>query len=152
MVRDHLPFMAKIPCTNHSVHKSLCGERLPAERDQWPPDFVWTEPFTCKCTCVWDHRGVNMYLVVGLCKLGTTFCVNFEQQRCKISVHTAASALWLFGKWLPVLTQGQFEAPVPASAGELRQLDSVLLHCVLFHLFLFLYFLFFLPIVPWLYW
>ena len=37
-----------------------------------------------------------MYLVVGLCKLGTTYCVNFEQQRCKISVYTAASALRLF--------------------------------------------------------
>ena len=29
-----------------------------------------------------------MYLVVGLCKLRTTFCVNFEQQRCKTSVAT----------------------------------------------------------------
>ena len=33
-----------------------------------------------------------MYLVVGLCKLGTKYCVNFEQQRCKIAVYTAASA------------------------------------------------------------
>ena len=36
-----------------------------------------------------------MYIVVGLCKLGTTFCVNFEQLRCKISVYTTASALRL---------------------------------------------------------
>ena len=32
---------------------------------------------------------LSMYLVVGLCKLGTTFYINFEQQRCKISVYTA---------------------------------------------------------------
>ena len=38
-----------------------------------------------------------MYLV-GLCKLGTT-CLNFEQQRCTISVYTAASATVL--KCLP---------------------------------------------------
>ena len=25
----------------------------------------------------WDHSRVHMYLVVGLCKLGNTFCVNF---------------------------------------------------------------------------
>ena len=35
-----------------------------------------------------------MYLV-GLCKTGPTFCVNIEQQRCKILVYTAASALRL---------------------------------------------------------
>ena len=27
------------------------------------------------------HSSVHMYLVVGLCKLGTTFHVNFEQQK-----------------------------------------------------------------------
>ena len=31
-----------------------------------------------------------MHLEVGLCKLETTFCVNFEQQRFKISVYMAA--------------------------------------------------------------
>ena len=66
VVRDHLLFMTEIPCTDHSVQKSLCGERLPAERDQRLPDFARTEPFTCKCTCVWDHSKVHMYLVVGL--------------------------------------------------------------------------------------
>ena len=32
--RDRLLFMTKIPCTDHFVQKSLCGERLPVERDQ----------------------------------------------------------------------------------------------------------------------
>ena len=41
---------------------------------------------------VWDHSRVHMYLVVGLCKLGTTFCASFEPQRCKILVYTAAGA------------------------------------------------------------
>ena len=54
------------------------------------------------CTWVWDHSRVHLYLVVGLCKLGTIFCVNFEQQRCKISMYTAASALQLLGKCLPL--------------------------------------------------
>ena len=40
VVRDHLLFMSEIPCTDHSLHKSLCGERLPAERDQRPADFA----------------------------------------------------------------------------------------------------------------
>ena len=33
-----------------------------------------------------------MYLVTGFCKLGTTFCANFEQQRYKISVYRAENA------------------------------------------------------------
>ena len=46
---------------------------------------------------VWDHGRVHMYLVVGLCKLGTNFCVKFESQRCKIHVAmcTAARAHWI---------------------------------------------------------
>ena len=48
-----------------------------------------------------------MYLVVGLCKLWTTFCVNFEPQRFKISVYTASSALRLLGKWLPLRIRGE---------------------------------------------
>ena len=50
VVSDHLLFMTEIPCTDHSVQKSLCGERLPTERYQRPPDFACTEPFTCNCT------------------------------------------------------------------------------------------------------
>ena len=50
VVRNRLLFMTEIPCRNHSVQKSLCGERLPADCDQRPPDFAHTEPFTCKCT------------------------------------------------------------------------------------------------------
>ena len=40
---------------------------------------------------VWDHSRVLMHLFAGLCKLGTTFCVNFEQQKCKISVYSSKS-------------------------------------------------------------
>ena len=89
VVRVRLLFMTKISYTDDSVQNSLCGEWLPA--DQRPPDFARTELFTCKCTWVWDNSRVYMYLVLSLCKLGTTFCVNFEQQRCKILVYTAAS-------------------------------------------------------------
>ena len=53
---------------------------------------------------VYEHNRVHMYLVVGLYKLGTTYCVNFEQQRCKITVYTA---LPLFGKRLPLLIGGE---------------------------------------------
>ena len=28
VVRDRLHFMTEIPCTDHSLQKSLCGERL----------------------------------------------------------------------------------------------------------------------------
>ena len=40
---------------------------------------------------VWDHSRVHMYLVVGLCKFGTTFCVNFEPQRCAYSCMCVAT-------------------------------------------------------------
>ena len=65
VVRDRLLFMTEIPYMDDTVQKSLCGEQLLAEPDQRLPDFA--------------HTG-------GLCKLPTTFCVNFEQQRCKISM------------------------------------------------------------------
>ena len=94
----HLLFMTEIPCMDDSVQKSLHGEQLPSECEQRPSNFASTEPLTRNCTWVWDYSRVHMYLVVSLCKLGTTFCVNFEQESCKISVcvYTAASALWLF--------------------------------------------------------
>ena len=36
--------------TEDFVQESLCGEQLPAGRDQQPPDFAFTEPFTGTCT------------------------------------------------------------------------------------------------------
>ena len=65
VVRDHLLFMTKIPCTDHSVQKSLCGKHLhvPAECDQHGsdcqilhtqshlhvnvPEYVTTVEYTC---------------------------------------------------------------------------------------------------------
>ena len=29
VVRDHLPFMTKVPHTDHSVQEGFCGEQLP---------------------------------------------------------------------------------------------------------------------------
>ena len=49
VVKDHLAFMTDILCTDDYVEKSHCGEQLHAERDQPPPDFACTEPFTCTC-------------------------------------------------------------------------------------------------------
>ena len=66
------------------IIQGTTGTRSPidcTEHDQRLPDFARTKPFTCKCTWVSDHKKrVHMYLVVGFCKLGTTFCLNFEQQ------------------------------------------------------------------------
>ena len=54
---------------------------------------------------VWNHNRVHMYLVVGLSKLGiTSLC---EEQGCKISAYTAASALGLFRKCLPLPIWGK---------------------------------------------
>ena len=38
-------FITKIPRMDDSVQKGLCGEKLPAERDQRPPNFACTGPF-----------------------------------------------------------------------------------------------------------
>ena len=89
--KNHMLFMTEIPCTDNFVQKSFSGERLPAERDHRLPDFACTEPLT----------------LLDLCKLGTTFCANFELQRYKISVYTAASPLRLFRKWLPLRIPGE---------------------------------------------
>ena len=100
------------PCLydRNSMHRWFC-----TEKSLWWVTTCWTRtwPATTRfCTQshssgVWDYYRVHMYLFVGLCKLGTTFCVNFEQQTCKTSVYTATSALWLFGKWLPLGIWGE---------------------------------------------
>ena len=66
-------FMTKIPCTDDFVQKSLCGERLPAERDQQRHLNVYVPEY---------GNTVESTHVVRLCKLGKIFYVNFEQQRC----------------------------------------------------------------------
>ena len=98
VVKDHLVFMTKIPCMDDLSRKVyVVSEYLSnMTRDRQILHALSHSPG------VWEHSRVHMYLVIGLCKLGTTFCVNFESQRCNISVYTAVSALWLFGKWLPL--------------------------------------------------
>ena len=71
------------------VHKIICGERLPAELDQQPPDFSCTKSFTRTCTWVWDHSRVHV------------------PQRCMILLHAAARALWLFRKCLSLWIWGE---------------------------------------------
>ena len=83
-------FHARSLCTEKSLWwATTCQTR---KHDQRQPDFACTDPFTCKCTWEWDHSRVHINLVIGLCRLRTTFCVNFEQQRFKLLVFTAASA------------------------------------------------------------
>ena len=45
MVKDRLVFMTEIPCTDDFVQKSLCGERLPVQRDV--PEYGTTVEYTC---------------------------------------------------------------------------------------------------------
>ena len=100
-------------CTVKNAIYYLCGQRPPGLYDQnsmhgWfcTEKFLWWMT-TCRmwpCSdCqifhsqshspgVGDHSRVHIYLVVGLCKLETTFCVNFELQGCKISLYIAVSA------------------------------------------------------------
>ena len=63
----------------------------------WPATtrIACREPFTWS---VGPQQSTYVWHLVGLCKLWTTFCVNFETQRCNIhmSLITATSVLWLF--------------------------------------------------------
>ena len=95
LVKEHLIFMTEIPYTDDFVQKkSLC---LATTYGTWPVTIRF-----CKHRAIHlEYRTTVEYtsLVVGLCKLWTTFCVNFEPPRCtcKILVYTAASALKLLG-------------------------------------------------------
>ena len=96
--KDHLVFMTEIPCTDDFVQKvSVVSDYLPNVTSNG--QILHSQSHSHG---VWNHSRVHMYLFVGLCKLGTTFCVNFESQRCNISVYSVTSALPLFGKWLPL--------------------------------------------------
>ena len=81
VVKDHLVFMSEIPYTDDFVQKSLCGEGLPANMTR--DGQILQAQSHLQVPGVLDHSRVHTFLVVGLCKLGTTFCVNFEQQRLR---------------------------------------------------------------------
>ena len=92
----------RLVCTKSSMHGSS------VIKTKWSlTTEIVNSSFSCTCTWVWDHSKVHMYLVAGLYKLQTTFCVNLEQQRSKISVYSAASMLLLFGKCLPLRIWGE---------------------------------------------
>ena len=82
MVKDYLAFMTEI------LHRkvSVVSDYLPNVTSD--PQILHAQSHS---PGVWDHSRVHMHLVGGLCNLGNTFCVNFESQRCKISVYAVAS-------------------------------------------------------------
>ena len=84
----------KFPARMTLYKKFLWWATIPSQRDQWLLDFAHAQSYLhLHVPGVWDHSRVHMYLVVGLCKLGTTFCVNFEQQRSVYALKTSSASI-----------------------------------------------------------
>ena len=94
----------------NSMHEWFCTEKSlcwVTTCQTWPT----TTRFCTRRAVHLDYRTTVEYtgtlLYIGLCKHWTTFCVNFEPQKCKLLVHVCLFALvYLFMFWFENLFVG----------------------------------------------